>query len=554
VSQREKPGAGVARLRRRVAAGAVASSAIAAVVVGTGAGIARADVSTPFGYDPLTDRGSLYNVENVIGAEDLYAAGFTGKGVGVALIDTGVAAVPGLTSGNVVDGPDLSFDSQDPSAAHVDGFGHGTHMASIIAGRDVAGTPASYTDPGNWHGIAPDATLVDVKVGAADGAIDVSQVIAGIDWVVQHKDDNHVRVINLSYGTDSVQSSMVDPLAFAVENAWQHGIVVVVSGGNDGDTSKTLADPASDPHVIAVGAMDDGGTADTRDDAVPSWSTHGTDARHVDVVAPGVSVLGLRAPGSAVDQANPGAAVGARFERGSGTSQAAAVVSGEIALLLQANPGLTPDQVKVLLQDDASRLPRTSVTMGGSGGTDLKKVFHQLLKMAPIRPAPANSWGTGTGSLEAARGDSHVGTDGVELTGEFDVFGQAWDGAAWAKADADKHAWKDGRWRGETWTGKGWKDLGNGRRVWQTTVWTQAGATPTDDAWSSKTWRDDAWSSKTWRDDAWSSKTWRDDAWSSKTWRDDAWSSKTWRDDAWSSKTWRDDAWSSKTWRDDGWH
>jgi serine protease AprX len=405
----------------------------------------------------------LYNVESDIGALDLYSAGFTGKGVGVALIDTGVAPVPGLTSGNVVDGPDLSFDSQDVTTAHVDGFGHGTHLASIIAGRDTVGTPASYIDPNNWHGIAPDATLVDVKVGASDGAVDVSQVIAGIDWVVQHAGDNHTRVINLSYGTDSVQSSMVDPLAFAVENAWKHGIVVVAAGGNDGDTSKTLADPASDPHIIAVGAMDDAGTASIADDTVPSWSTHGSDARHVDVVAPGVSVLGLRDPGSTVDVANPRAAVGSRFERGSGTSQAAAVVSGEVALLLQANPALTPDQVKVLLQSNADGLPRTSATMGGSGGTDLHKVYQQLLKLAPIPAAPASSWGTGTGSIEAARGDSHVGDDTAVLTGEVDVFGQTWDGATWAKADAGRQVWHEGTWRGQTLTGKGWKDLGSGR-------------------------------------------------------------------------------------------
>jgi serine protease AprX len=512
------------RFGGRVAATTVATSALAAVVLGVGTGIAQASVNPSLGYDPVANKGSLYNVENVIGAQDLYAAGFTGKGVGVALIDTGVAPVQGLTSGNVVDGPDLSFDSQDPATAHVDGFGHGTHLAGIIAGRDAAGTPASYTNPGNWHGVAPDATLVDVKVGASNGAVDVSQVIAGIDWVVQHAADNHVRVINLSYGTDSVQSSMVDPLAYAVENAWKNGIVVVAAGGNDGDTTKTLADPASDPHVIAVGAMDDAGTVTSYDDVVPSWSTHGTEARHVDVVAPGVSVLGLRVPGGAADSANPQARVGSRFAKASGTSQAAAVVSGEVALLLQANPGLTPDQVKVLLQDNADGLPRTSVKMGGSGGTDLKKAFQQMLKMAPIRPAPASSWGTGLGSLEAARGDSHVGGDDDALTGEVDVFGQAWDAATWAKQSTGKKAWKDGTWRGETWTGKGWKDVGNGRKVWQTAVWTQPGTDPDSaDGWTSKMWRDGTWSSKMWRDDSWTSKMWRDDSWSSKMWRDQSW-------------------------------
>src|SRR3954447_22390749 len=231
------------RTLRRGAAAAVATSALAIVLLGAGTGVAAAAVDPTLGYDAVADKGSLYNVAEVIGAHAAYKAGYTGKGVGVALIDTGVAPVQGLTSGNVVNGPDLSFDSQDPATAHVDGFGHGTHLASIIAGRDTAGTPASYLDPSNWHGVAPDATLVDVKVGASDGAVDVSQVIAGIDWVVQHAGDNHTRVINLSYGTDSVQSSMVDPLAFAVENAWMHGIVVVAAGGNDGDASKTLANP-----------------------------------------------------------------------------------------------------------------------------------------------------------------------------------------------------------------------------------------------------------------------------------------------------------------------
>jgi serine protease AprX len=513
-------------LAGRATAATVATSAIATVLLGASTGTAHADTVPALGYDPVADKGSLFNVENVIGAQDLYAGGYTGKGVGVALIDTGVAPVQGLTSGNVVAGPDLSFDSQDPTAAYVDTFGHGTHLASIIAGRDAAGTPSSYLDPTNWHGVAPDATLVDVRVGASDGAVDVSQVIAGIDWVVEHAGDYHVKVIALAYGTDSVQSSMVDPLAFAVENAWKHGIVVVAAGGNDGDTSKTLADPASDPHIIAVGAMDDAGTADSSDDTVPTWSTHGTDDRHVDVVAPGVSLLGLSAPGSAAAQNNPQALVGSRFIRGSGTSQAAAVVSGEVALLLQANHDLTPDQVKVLLQNNADGLPRVSPTMGGSGGTDLHKAYQQLLKMAPIPAPPASSWGTGTGSLEAARGDSHVGTDGAQLTGEVDVFGQPWNGAAWAKADAGKSVWHDGSWRGETLTGNGWKDLGGGRKVWPTAAWAQsatAASTAADGDWTAKMWRANGWTAKMWRDAGWTAKMWRDADWSAKMWRDQGW-------------------------------
>jgi serine protease AprX len=308
---------------------------------------------------------------------------------------------------------------------------------------------------------------------------------------------------------------MVDPLAFAVENAWKHGIVVVAAGGNDGETSKTLADPASDPHVVAVGAMDDAATVTTADDTVPAWSTHGTAARHVDVVAPGVSLLGLRVPGGTADSANPQARVGERFARASGTSQAAAVVSGEVALLLQAKPTLTPDQVKSLLQGNAARVTRSTTTMRGSGQTDLRKVFEQLLKLAPIPAPPASSWGTGTGSLEAARGSAHVAAGDAVLSGEVDVFGVPWDGAQWAKEDGSKHAWKEGTWRGETLTGKGWRSAGHGRRSWPTTTWTLTaadGAVASD--WTAKMWRDDAWTAKMWRDDSWSAKMWREQSWS----------------------------------------
>src|SRR3954470_12864061 len=301
---------GTARLVHRGRTGgrrAAALLAVSAAVLGTGVGVAHAGDSPALGYDAQGDRGSLNNIAGVVGALDAYRYGITGKGVGVALIDTGVTQVRGLDTGNVVNGPDLSFDSQDPATAYVDGYGHGTHLASIIAGRDAVGTPASYTDPSRFHGIAPDANLVNVKVGAANGDVDVSQVIAAIDWVVQHRKDEalNIRVINLSYGTDSIQDSMVDPLAFAVENAWRNGIVVVVAGGNEGDTTRNLANPASDPHVLAVGAMDSAGTVTTADDTVPSWSTDGTTERHVDLTAPGVSVLGLRSPGSTADSENP---------------------------------------------------------------------------------------------------------------------------------------------------------------------------------------------------------------------------------------------------------
>ena len=187
-------------------------------------------------------------------------AGYTGAGVDVAVIDTGVAPVPGLdTPGKVVTGPDLSFDAPGAATPGLDAFGHGTFMAGLIAGRDAGATASAagcttclnssgYSDTTKYVGIAPDARIVNVKVGAADGAADVTQVIAAIDWVTQHAHDPgmNIRVINLSYGTDSTQAYTIDPLAQAAEQAWKHGIVVVAAAGNDGKTStRTLADPAT---------------------------------------------------------------------------------------------------------------------------------------------------------------------------------------------------------------------------------------------------------------------------------------------------------------------
>ena len=201
-------------------------------------------------YDPATDQYSMPNITAADGAQSWWNAGFTGKGVDVAVIDTGVTPVAGLNgSGKVINGPDLSLESQNPSLQHLDTNGHGTFMAGLIAGNDG--------QPGGYRGVAPDARIVSVKVGVADGGVDVSQVVAAIDWVVQHRHDNgmNIRVINLSYGTDSTQSSTVDPLAYAVENAWRHGIVVVTSAGNEGSVGR-LTDPAVDPYLLSVAALD----------------------------------------------------------------------------------------------------------------------------------------------------------------------------------------------------------------------------------------------------------------------------------------------------------
>jgi serine protease AprX len=480
-------------------------------------------VDPTLGYDPNADDGSMNLIEQVIGAKTAWKDGYTGKGVDVALIDSGVSPVPGLTSGNVINGPDLSFDSQNPDLTDLDAFGHGTHMASIIAGRDFVGTPAQYAaNTSQFLGVAPDARIISVKVAAADGAADVSQVIAAINWVDQNAHTNglNIRVLNLSYGTNSTQDYSLDPLAYAAEQAWRHGIVVVVSGGNDGQSQYTLADPAYDPYLLAVGAEDPNGTVAATDDTVAPFTTRGTTTRHVDVVAPGVHVLGLRDPGSNIDQSNPGAVVGNRFFRGSGTSQAAAVVSGAAALLIQKYPNATPDQIKRQLMSTAVPFDSASNIYRGNGVVNVGAAESKPLNNSTQN---AQAYSTGMGTLDASRGGLDVQDEnGTLLAGEQDIFGDGWNPTAWTAAVAQQRSWgADGSWNGAIWTGTGFTGTSWAGQSWGNVAWST-------NAWDGTAWDGHHWTSHHWSDSGWNDLTWTDDSWDSHHWTTANWSSWSW--------------------------
>ncbi len=471
-------------------------------------------------FDPVTDMGSLYSIARIIGADASWNAGYTGAGVDVAVIDTGISPVSGLTSGNVVNGPDLSFDSQSPALTNLDALGHGTHMASIIAGRDAAGAPSSYADPTRFAGIAPDARLVSVKVGASDGAVDVSQVIAAVTWVTEHAhtDGLNIRVLSLSYGTDATTWKSDDPLAYAVEQAWNAGIVVVAAAGNDGTANLTLANPAMDPRIIAVGASDAQGTLDTGDDTVPAFSARGDTKRIVDFLAPGAHVAGLAVPGSVIAETHPDALVGGRYLRGSGTSQAAAVTAGAVALLLQRYPTLTPDQVKTMLVASAHGADATDWIFRGAGVINIRAA---QLATPPTVKATA-PYATGTGSLDAARGTSRVAFDGVELTGERDIFGQPWNPATYATQAAAHSTWSGGMWNGSDWIGTGWTGRSWTAQTWQGRSWTGR-------SWTGRSWTDSTWAGRSWTGRSWIGESWSGRSWTGRSWTDATWSGAVWQ-------------------------
>jgi serine protease AprX len=350
-------------------------------------------------------------------------------------------------------------------------------------------------------------------------------VIAAIDWVAQHAHDYglNIRVLNLSYGTDSVQSSALDPLSYAVEQAWRRGIVVVVAAGNDGTTRTELADPAANPYVLAVGADDPNRTLAVADDTVPAFAQRGTTARHVDVIAPGVHILGLRVPNGYVDQNNPAGRVGARFIRGSGTSQATAVVSGMAALILQKYPTASPDQVKYLVMTSATKLAQGSTgnqtgqqqnLWQGLGVVNAAKALSGKPTSAPVQSYPA---ATGRGTLDGARGSAHLALGGVTLTGEKDIFGRAWNAATWSSAVAANTAWSAGTFNGSNWTGTAWSTP----TAWSATVWTAGDWTGT--GWAARTWV-----ARTWVASGWDSRTWVASSWASRIWVDNMWAGGSW--------------------------
>lgn len=451
----------------------------------------------PLGEFSNTQTGtpiSRSDLNKTIGASAYHAAGIDGAGIDIAMIDTGVAPVGGLAGdGVVLNGPDLSLDYQDGLAAGVDGFGHGTHLAGIAVGRD--------------GGVAPGSRLVNIKTGASDGAVDVSQVIAAIDWVVAHKNDAglNIRVLLLAYGTDSTVAAANSPLAHAVESAWRNGIVVVVSAGNSG---KALVHPANDPHVITVGGMTPNNINTTLDDKIGTYSSVGTKARGVDILAPGTSIWSTRAPGSLADTSFPKSrSADGQFLRGTGTSQAAAVAAGSAALILDSRPELTPDQVKAVLVNSGRKLVGPAANAQGGGVVDLGRAAFTL---APPSRAQA-AFSTGTGSLEATRGSNHLVSDsGAKLSGEVDILGAPWNGATWAPQSTAGTAWTGGVWNGNQWAGEGWTTGDDG------------------EGWNARSWRGDTWSARSWRSASWNARSWRADVWAARSWRSESWASKYW--------------------------
>ncbi len=327
-----------------------------------------------------------------VGAFPRGAGWYTGSGVGVAVLDSGVAPVSDIAPAllgwhDVINGQTQPYDD----------FGHGTHVAGIIAGNGQASSQAGATT--RIAGVATGAKIISVKVLDHLGRGTVADTIAGIEWCIQNKAAYNIKVINLSMGGGVFESYNTDPLCQAAANAVAAGIVVVAAAGNTGGSYGAINSPANHPQVIAVGATNGQGTRVRSDDTVANFSSRGPSRFDLsikpDIVAPGNAIASLRAPGSFIDvqypqtRMAPSEYYGAGYTDGkestysrlTGTSMATPFVAGTVAIVLQANSGLTPNGVKAALMYSAQLLSGTDNVRGGVGPYDPLTQGAGLLNM-----------------------------------------------------------------------------------------------------------------------------------------------------------------------------
>jgi serine protease AprX len=402
-----------------------------------------------------------------------------GRGVNVALLDTGLTDTAALNraSGRVTDGVDVSqLAAGGPaytSGEFTDGYGHGTFLASLIAGGPVPGSD------GRALGVAPQARIVVVKVADDEGVTSLSQVLAGMDWVAAHAQAIQVLNIALAVERPTAPAYGADPLTVAVDHVREAGVLVVAAAGN---TPGEVGDPGLAPQALTVGAADLSAGAHE----VASFSGSGVVAgvQKPDVVASGVHVLGAIPPTSAIATQNPSGWQRGGLFRGSGTSEATAVASGVAAAWYSGNPGADPAAAKAALRGAA-----VATVRGPGAGAGLVQL--------------ANGGRGGNGSRSDA--------------GESSLDAAAWNDAAWLGG-----GWSE--WLASSWSGPAWDASSWSASSWSASSWSAS-------SWSASSWSASSWSASSWSASSWSASSWSASSWSASSWSASSWSAYGWGDE-----------------------
>ena len=356
-------------------------------------------------------------------------AGATGKGVGVAVVDTGIAGtLPDfrVSQSNTASRVVATVATNPYATSDNDSYGHGTHVAGIIAGNG-ANRPSSDPLDGKYVGVAPDANLISIKASDEQGNATVLDVIYGLQFAVDNKSTYNIRVVNLSLESTDAQSYKTDPLDAAAEAAWFNGIVVVAAAGNRGTAGDAVNyAPGNDPYVISVGGVDDQGTKNTLDDSIADWSSRGTTQdgyAKPDVLAPGAHIVSDLAPNSAFASLCPSCIVSGQYIRAGGTSMAAPMVAGAVADMLQAHPGYTPDQVKGAILASGRKVVGTSTTEISATGL----VYGGLSSTNPNQGLTPNSL------IDSS-------------TGQINYTRSSWSRSSWSRSSWSRSSWSRSSW------------------------------------------------------------------------------------------------------------
>lgn len=352
-----------------------------------------------------------------------------GNAIGVAVVDSGINPNGDLYTSMGVNRQvaDVRFNS-DYNQNTSDGYGHGTHVASIVGGD---GSESG----GKYIGVAPMVNIINVKVSNDDGSALIKDVVAGLQWVLEHKDAYNIRIVNLSLNSSVAESYQTSPLDAAVEILWFNKIVVVASAGNQG--SGVIFPPANDPFIITVGATDDNGTSSLSDDAVASFSAYGQTSdgfKKPDLVAPGRNIIArLVNQNMGLANAHPANKVGDQYFRMSGTSMAAPMVSGAVAILLQDEPNLNPDQVKYRLMTTANK--SWTGYNSGKAGAGYLDVYAAV-------------YGTTTQSANTGlKASNLLSTGSTPIT---------WNNVGWNSVGWNSVGWNSVGWNSVGWNSVGW--------------------------------------------------------------------------------------------------
>lgn len=387
----------------------------------------------PRGAIDITQLGNAYN--SAVRATDVWNEApsyLQGQGVTVAVVDSGVFKTRDLKGRIVASG---NFNAGYHTSS--DAYGHGTFVAGIIAGN------GAYSN-GRYVGIAPKANLLNVRVSDDQGMATEADVISGLQWVLQNKTRYNIRVVNMSLNAATPQSYHVSPLDAAAEVLWFNGIVVVVSAGNNGTAN--LYAPANDPFVITVGATDDASSMTLNDDIVAPFSAYGVDENggaKPDLVAPGTHIIALLPQNNSLTISRDHGAdrVSANYFRMSGTSMAAPMVVGAVALLLQHEPNLNPDQVKYRLKATAAatgQWPGYDPMRAGAGYLDIYAAVHCATTQSANTGIPASQmlWS---------------GTDPVNW-GSVNWGSVNWGSVNWGSVNWGSVNWGSVNWGSDYWT------------------------------------------------------------------------------------------------------